>query len=116
MRFLADENFPTTLVNDLQKLGHNVKRIGRKTFRGFSDVYLIDFAQKEKRILLTFDKEFLRPEKTAGQINVVVFSFPKIKPLEITPYLTPLIQKLIQFIKRKKSFIVLLTREGLKVL
>lgn len=116
MKFLADENFPPTLINWLQKSEHHVKRIGRGEFRGFSDAYLINLAKKEKRILLTLDKEFLKAEKTAGQINVVVFNFPKTKPLEITPYITPLTQKLARLIKRKKSFIVLSTKEGLEVL
>lgn len=116
MKFLADENFPLTLVSWLQKKGHNVKRIGRGTLRGFSDTYLIVLAKKEKRILLTFDKEFLRSEKTAGQINVVVFNFPKTASSAIIPYLDPLVKKITSLARRKKNFLVLLTKEGLEIL
>ncbi|GAB4580906.1 MAG: hypothetical protein Fur0022_36500 [Anaerolineales bacterium] len=57
MRFLANENFPLDAVRALRALGHDVVWI-RTDAPGSSDPQVLDRAQRESRILLTFDKDF----------------------------------------------------------
>lgn len=57
MRFLADENFPGSAVAVLRASGHDVVWI--RTFApGSSDPEVLAQASRERRILLTFDKDF----------------------------------------------------------
>jgi predicted nuclease of predicted toxin-antitoxin system len=57
MRFLADENFPLDAVEALRENGHDVAWI-RADSPGIADPLVLERAQIEKRIVLTFDKDF----------------------------------------------------------
>ena len=57
MRFLADENFPRAAIVALAAGGHDIVWI-RNVARGASDVDVLALAARERRILLTFDKDF----------------------------------------------------------
>jgi len=57
MRLLANENFPLDAVQALRANGHDVAWI-REDSRGSSDDKILLRAQEEKRIVVTFDKDF----------------------------------------------------------
>ncbi len=57
MRFLANENFPADAVSAMRDQGHDVAWI-RTESPGISDTEVLDRAQRENRILITFDKDF----------------------------------------------------------
>lgn len=57
MRLLADENFPADAVEALRSADHDVIWI-RTAAPGSTDTQVLERAQVEKRILLTFDKDF----------------------------------------------------------
>lgn len=57
MRFLADENFPGAAVEALSAAGHDIVWI-RTEAPGVEDEAVLAWAEREARILLTFDKDF----------------------------------------------------------
>ncbi len=57
MRILANENFPGDAVDALRQLGNAVSWV-RIDSPGISDQEVLERAQSEKRILVTFDKDF----------------------------------------------------------
>jgi predicted nuclease of predicted toxin-antitoxin system len=57
MRFLANENFPGDAVAALRAQGHDVIWI-RTEAPGSDDAQVLERAQQENRILITFDKDF----------------------------------------------------------
>lgn len=57
MRFLADENFPGPAVAALKAAGHDVAWV-RHSRAGATDAEVLEWAAREERILLTFDKDF----------------------------------------------------------
>ncbi|HEY2616956.1 MAG TPA: DUF5615 family PIN-like protein [Acetobacteraceae bacterium] len=57
MRFLADENFPGAAVTALRVAVYDVVRV-RPAAPGSSDPDVLAWAQRESRVLLTFDKDF----------------------------------------------------------
>jgi predicted nuclease of predicted toxin-antitoxin system len=57
MRFLANENFPGDAVEALRNQGHDVTWI-RTDAPGIADAEVLNRAQRDERILLTFDKDF----------------------------------------------------------
>lgn len=57
MLILANENIPGAAVEALRQRGHDVAW-AREDSPGESDLHLLDRAQGERRILLTFDKDF----------------------------------------------------------
>lgn len=57
MRLLANENFPLDAVEALRADGHDVAWI-HEDARGSSDEQALARAQQERRILVTFDKDF----------------------------------------------------------
>lgn len=57
MRFLANENFPRAAVDALHADGHDVKWI-RTEAPGVSDAVVLQQAIQQRRVVLTFDKDF----------------------------------------------------------
>ncbi len=57
MRFLADENLPYILVAALRRQGRQVVWIAEEQ-PGLGDKAVLDWAVREERIILTFDKDF----------------------------------------------------------
>ncbi len=57
MLFLANENFPGEAVNSLRLKGYDVAWV-REDTPGSSDIQVLERAQNEGRILITFDKDF----------------------------------------------------------
>ena len=58
MKFLTDENVDVRVVNGIKKANYNIKDIKKEGMLGFKDKDILAFAIKEKRILLTHDKDF----------------------------------------------------------
>ena len=75
MKFLADEDFPKPVVNKIRQLGHSVKTIQKIGLSGSSDETVVKLALREKRIIITFDKDFLKDQPK--QLERVIFRFPK---------------------------------------
>ena len=57
MRLLANENFPGEAVIELRRRGHDIIWI-REDSPGNHDRHVLELAQKDNRILITFDKDF----------------------------------------------------------
>jgi len=57
MRILANENFPGEAIAALRARGHDVAWV-RTDAPGSSDVQVLERAQREHRIVVTFDKDF----------------------------------------------------------
>lgn len=68
MRFIADENIPNDLILAIRRKGHSVKDLKEENLTGISDQDLLAIANKEKRIIITLDKDF---------INISQFSLKK---------------------------------------
>lgn len=82
MRFLADENFSGPAVVALREAGHDVAWV-RDAIPGANDADVLAAAVREKRILLTFDKEF--GELAGGMVvppecGVLLVRMPTPKP------------------------------------
>jgi predicted nuclease of predicted toxin-antitoxin system len=75
MHFLADENFPLDAVEVLRQNGYDVAWI-RYDFPGISDPQVLERAQAETRIVLTFDKDFGElafREKLLATAGIILF-------------------------------------------
>jgi predicted nuclease of predicted toxin-antitoxin system len=57
MKFLANENFPLTSTKYLESKGFDIKAVGVH-YSGITDKEVIELAEKEKRTILTFDRDY----------------------------------------------------------
>ena len=57
MRFLADESCDAAIVRALREASHDVKSVS-DAMRGATDRAVLDAALRERRLLLTEDKDF----------------------------------------------------------
>ena len=57
MRFLADESCDGAVIRGVRDAGHDVRSV-RDTMRGATDRSVLDAALRERRLLLTEDKDF----------------------------------------------------------
>jgi predicted nuclease of predicted toxin-antitoxin system len=75
MHLLANENFPLDAVQALRDAGHDVTWI-REDSRGAPDDKILQRAQEENRIVVTFDKDFGElafRSKLPAQSGVILF-------------------------------------------
>lgn len=77
MEFLADESCDFAVVRALRAAGHEVVSVV-ETARGAKDEIVIALARRERRVLLTEDKDFGQLVYAAGEgsCGVVLFRFP----------------------------------------
>jgi predicted nuclease of predicted toxin-antitoxin system len=77
MRFLADESCDMAVVRALQGAGHEVARVAERG-TGIKDIEVAEIARKERRIVLTEDKDFgqLVHAMSGMGVGVVLFRFP----------------------------------------
>lgn len=59
MKVLADENVPWPLVRLLRSMGLDIIWIPETGFRGINDRDVIKLANKQERVILTRDRDFL---------------------------------------------------------
>ncbi|MBV9826193.1 MAG: DUF5615 family PIN-like protein [Alphaproteobacteria bacterium] len=93
MRFLADENFPGAAIIALREAAHDIASV-RASSPGMSDQDVIDWAVRERRILLTFDKDFgdlARKMQLPEEPGVVLFRLTLPRPAEIGARLVSLL-------------------------
>ena len=78
MRFLADENFPGDAITALESVGHDIVWV-RIAAPGSKDEDILEWAERESRILLTFDKDFGELAWRVGlpaSCGIVLFRLP----------------------------------------
>ena len=71
MKLLLDENVPLNIKDDLKRAGHDVEHANRKC-KGMSDSEILEYALRNKRIIVSFDSDFcnLRKRENHGIIKV----------------------------------------------
>lgn len=83
-RFLADANFPGSAVALLRAAGCDVTWV-QEFMPSASDVMVLENAQAEGRVILTFDKDFSELAFRAGlpsSCGIVLFRLPMSPPAE----------------------------------
>jgi predicted nuclease of predicted toxin-antitoxin system len=84
MLFLADENFPRLAVLALRNAGYDTKWV-KTEVPGIPDEEVMMYAYQEKRILLTFDKDFGELVFKKGKkenCGIILFRIPTHSPEE----------------------------------
>lgn len=114
MKLLADENFPPTLISYLQRKRHNVKRIQR-SMSGVADSTVREKALLGKRIIISFDKDYLKSVEGKEDVSVMVLDFPRLKPEEIIPYMDSIIDTISSLKKKKKPFSAIYSKKSLEI-
>lgn len=111
IKFLADEDFPKPLVSKIRNLGFSVKTVQQKNLQGSSDEVVADLSLKEKRIILTLDKNF--PQDKSANLQAVIFHFPKVPTSEIIPMIENFLAVLGK-VKFSKGKIYKFSKNGLE--
>ncbi len=57
MKLLANENFPLPAILLLLGMGYDITSIG-EDYPGVSDEYVMNLAEVEQRVILTFDRDY----------------------------------------------------------
>lgn len=78
MKVKLDENLPASLAELLRSHGHDVATVRDENLSGASDVRLVKASAAERRVLLTYDREFadVRRYPPGTHAGIVVFRLP----------------------------------------
>lgn len=113
MKLLANENFPFSSVKILEKSGFDIIAVG-KDYMGILDNEVMSLAMKEKRTILTFDRDygeliFKKGYKPAG--GVIYLRWTDFQPNEPGEFLVGLFSsKKIDFQNR----LTVITRDNIR--
>ena len=115
MKIVADENLFEPIIDYLRELGHDVFSIRNTSHSGISDDEIYTLACREKRVIMTMDKDFSRilrfpPERCGGIVVVKIYKRPVEETLNI-------FKKFYQNIQEKdvKANLVIITPEGVRI-
>jgi len=72
MRFLADENVASSVVENLRNAGHDVKDVKEEKLYGIADREILQLAVKEGRIIVTHDKDFIHVPSKINHRGIVL--------------------------------------------
>ena len=93
MYFLVNENIPLDSVKILRKSSHDVLSIMEK-FPGISDEQVMQIAHNEKRIIVTFDRDYgelIFRKQLPLPLGVLYLRFSPIEPKEPADFIDKLI-------------------------
>ena len=71
-RILADENIEPPTVRQLRKLGHDVERVVDALETGASDDEVAEYAEREERLVLTYDDDLIEKVDMSGSSGVLL--------------------------------------------
>jgi predicted nuclease of predicted toxin-antitoxin system len=115
MKMFANENLFDPIINYLKGIGHDVLSIRDSGLSGISDDKVYHQACKEKRVIITMDKDFSRmfrfpPEKCGGIIVVKIYKRTVDETLSI-------FKKFYESIKEEDILenLVIITAEGVRI-
>lgn len=115
MKIFANENIFEPIIDYLKDLGNDVFSIRDSGLSGISDDEVYQRACKEKRVIITMDKDFSRmfrfpPEKCGGIIVVKIYKRTVDETID-------LFKKFYKSTKEKDVFenLVIITPEGIRI-
>ena len=95
--FFCDENITGKLQAVIKKFGFQVDSVRRQKLFGMNNGDLVKFLNSHSFTLITFDKDFLKPEVSVGQGIIV---------LDINPnrdeFVVPLLENFLILLKEEK--------------
>ncbi|MGH9878855.1 MAG: DUF5615 family PIN-like protein [Nitrososphaerales archaeon] len=105
VKFLADENIPTKTVDHLVENGIDIIPIKNFGY-GLDDDEILKLAYRQRRVIITFDKEFgyLVFRKKIKTFGVLLLRFVPESPEEVSRRIIELINNKVKF---PRNFIVL---------
>lgn len=114
MKFLLDENIPNKYKNILVKNGYSdVKRIN-DFGKSLPDTKVFEMAYKEKRIIVTIDKDFYEYKKV-DNYGIIAISSKILNPIEIMISMINQIKKDERFKDDFVNFFVKMTCDRFEV-
>jgi predicted nuclease of predicted toxin-antitoxin system len=106
MKFLLDENIPVTVLKSLEKSGFDAVSVLQ--YEGLkSDLEIIKTAAREKRIIITYDRDFGELVFKAGHksYGIIYLRFEPFNPQIVSRQISILLEE--KSIKFQRSFVVL---------
>lgn len=94
MKLLADENIPYSVVSTLAEGGYDILWI-RTESPGISDLEVMKYACVEKRIILTYDKDFGElavKDNLCPSAGIILFRLPMKSPAVIAKYILDILK------------------------
>lgn len=81
MKFLTDENIALSVIKALKRRDLDVKSVRDYSLRDSKDIRLVELSRRERRIILTHDKDFIDLfESQRSAFSVIVIRLSDVRP------------------------------------
>ena len=106
-KFLTDENIASSLVKTLREQGYNVLDIKEEALFGISDKEIISLANRQKRIILTHDKDFanLINNPFIKHSGVILLRFSNQSPQNVIKRIIPVLKEITPKLKNSLAIV-----------
>jgi len=113
MKFLTDENIAVSVVKFLRQRDHIVKNVKEESMYSYSDKDILELAIKEKRVILTHDKDFMEIVKNYSSDfeGIILIRCKNQNPENVSEVLDNLLN--IPMIKKIKNSLFILNEKQL---
>ena len=78
MKFLVDENIPSSFSDEMKKVGYNVRHVTEVGLKATDDNEIVSFARKSGEIIITYDLDFSRI------ISLLAYDSPSLITLRVS--------------------------------
>ncbi len=88
MKLLADENIPSSIILALKKDGYDIRCI-RLDAPGISDIDVMRYAHRDKRVILTFDLDFGElavKDRVYPSTGIILLRLHQMNPQQMAEY------------------------------
>lgn len=106
MKFLVNENFPITSVNYLRAKNFDILAVA-EVLRGGKDSDILDYAVKEERIIITFDRDYgelIYRYRITDCPGIIYLKFTPVTPEQPAEYILNILNQDIEL--RRKFTVV----------
>lgn len=115
MKFLTDENIAKSVISFLRNKGHDICDLKEEGEYGLDDIKVLKWAAKERRILLSHDRDFIDLfSQFRGKATVLVIRLFRQTPKETKKFL----EKFLLTVKEKEVLgkLVILEENNLRII
>ena len=118
LKFLLDANLSPITASHLRKLGFNTKSITEEKLGYLIDEEVIKLAQKESRIIITFDLDFgeIYHSRESGKIGVIVLRIENQTSKNVNFVLEEFILKNMDKLNKNKTSLVVIKRGNVRLI
>ncbi len=96
IKIQVDEHISNAVVKGIRAKGIEIYSVEEENLKGFSDVNILEFCKKNKRVLLTNDDDFFRLSQMGNHYGIIFLTTQFVSTGEVIRAVVRLVDTLVE--------------------